>query len=193
MIGSHRKKFIFFHLYKVAGTSLRNVLSPYQDFRMNKHDKPNMFLNKFGRDLYDKYYTFAFVRNPWDWQVSLYFYMLRDYTHHQHNLMKSFNGDYTKYVEWRVNEDCKPQYMFLSENADLESPITLDFIGRYENLNQDFEYVKNHLALQGNLPHLNKTDHKKYKEYYNKDTWRMIQEAYKIDIDYFGYDEKYED
>ena len=193
MIGSHRKKFIFFHLYKVAGTSLRNILTPYQDFSMSKHDNPSMFLNKFGRELYDKYYTFAFVRNPWDWQVSLYFYMLKDVSHHQHNLMKSFNGDFSKYIYWRVNEDCKPQYMFLSENNDLISPITLDFIGRFESLNDDFNKIKNNLSLDGSLPHLNKTNHKKYKEYYTPETWSMIEKAYKIDIDHFGYNENYED
>ena len=47
MIGSHKNKFIFFHLYKVAGTSMRGVLNNYQEFdRTPPHIKPSEYINK---------------------------------------------------------------------------------------------------------------------------------------------------
>ena len=115
MLISDSKKFIFFHLYKTAGTSLSEVLKPHVKPHHHKHFKVCDYLKGNYMDTrYKDYFTFGFVRNPWDWQVSLYHYMLMDHGHFQHNLVKSFK-DYSEYVDWRVHEDCKPQYTFFSE------------------------------------------------------------------------------
>ena len=86
MTGSHSKKFIFFHLYKVAGCSLVNAIAPFADFRSeHPHTKPfEVLADPEGKKLFEEYYTFAFVRNPWDWQVSLYEFMRGDDSHFQH-------------------------------------------------------------------------------------------------------------
>tara|TARA_R110000824_G_scaffold282940_4_gene471213 strand:- start:7618 stop:8274 length:657 start_codon:yes stop_codon:yes gene_type:complete len=192
MIVSHTKKFIFFHLYKVAGTSIRKSLEKYKaPINTVPHIKPalvkdQLFNGYKGEFLLKEYFKFSFVRNPWDWQVSLYFFMLRDKAHWQYNIIKNMN--FEEYLDWRVNEDCKPQYMFLSENADLTSPINIDFIGKYEYLNSDFNKICEVLNLDSQLPHLNKTNHQNYTTYYTDKTRKMVEEAFKIDIDYFGYD-----
>ena len=77
MLLSESKEFIFFHLYKTAGTSLRHVLKPYCGLNESKHYNVNGYLTNADKDIYEKYFTFGFVRNPWDWQVSLYHYMLK--------------------------------------------------------------------------------------------------------------------
>lgn len=38
--------------------------------------------------IFNKFYTFAFVRNPWDWQVSLYYFMLENPDYFQHEFIK---------------------------------------------------------------------------------------------------------
>jgi len=187
MIGSHNKKFIFFHLYKTGGTSMRSILTKYGDFKADKHDRPKKYMDNFGKENYDKYFTFAFVRNPFDWQVSLYHYMLKDRSHFQHNLIKSFKN-YGEYIEWRVNEDCKPQYLWLSENSDLESPITLDFVGKYEKINEDFNFIKNKLLIEGDLPHTNKTTRTHFRDYYDKKSTELMIAGFKKDFEYFNYD-----
>lgn len=189
MIISDSKKFIFFHLYKTAGTSLSQILKPHSSSSgEGKHFKVSQYIQKYSREKYDKFYTFGFVRNPWDWQVSLYHYMLMDVGHFQHQLVKSFKT-YGEYIDWRVHEDCKPQYTFFSENGDQDSPITLNFIGRFENLHGDIDFVKNHIGIGGNVPHLVKSNHTHYKDYYDEKSWNMIAESYKKDVDYFNYGE----
>jgi len=111
MIISHSKKFIFVHNYKVAGTSITDSLLKYSNpsfLGSSFADKiaimlgryPRIYANQFEghvkapelkrklpKIIFDSYYKFGFVRNPWDWQVSLYTYMLKDETHHQHQLL----------------------------------------------------------------------------------------------------------
>ena len=54
---------------------MRNILNKYGNFISDKHDPPKKYIDKYGKDNYNKYFTFAFVRNPFDWQVSLYHYI----------------------------------------------------------------------------------------------------------------------
>jgi hypothetical protein len=188
MIISDNKEFIFFHLYKTAGTSLSQILKKYSNpNHSDKHYKVGDFIKIMGREKYDKFFTFGFVRNPWDWQVSLYHYMLMDVGHFQHKLVKSFKS-YDEYLDWRVHEDCKPQYTFFSEESDLSSPLTVDFIGRFENLQNDVNIIKNKLILEGSIPHLVKSNHTHYKDYYNDKTKKMISDAYEKDVEFFNYE-----
>ena len=189
----NNKKFIFFHLYKVAGSSIALSIDKYKDvnltYRFNPHTPPSELIEKVGMNFYNDYYKFAFVRNPWDWQVSLYHFMMSDRTHFQHNIIKNMTFD--QYINWRVNEDFNTEYSFLSERGDNESPITLDFIGKFENIENDLKYVCDHLGIDYNLPHVNKSNHKHYKEYYSKESWDLIAKYAKKDIEYFGYEEEY--
>ena len=190
MLGSHSKKFLFFHVYKVAGTSMRNVVGKHAEFSyQSPHITPSEFMKiNFGFDnkkVFNEYTTFAFVRNPWDWQVSLYHFMLKDKNHKQYHIIKDMNFD--QYLDWRLNEDLHLQYEFLSDNFDLESPISIDFIGKFEHLNSDFDFIMNKLGINDTLPHLNKTAHKDYREYYTDETRDLISEAFDKDIEYFGY------
>ena len=143
---------------------------------------------KASLEIYDDYYKIAFVRNPFDWQVSLFHFMLRDTGHFQHTLMKTFKS-FDEYIEWRVSgSDLITQYEFLSDGGSIESPLTIDFIGKFENLQEDFNIICDKFNLSGNIPHLNKTNHKPFMEYYNDKTEKMMREAFKIDFETFGYE-----
>jgi hypothetical protein len=209
MILSHDKKFIYIHVYKVAGTSIRTALQKYDDlattdfpwhqnmkFWLGKrsqifsiwsidHIKVNTVKKYLPEDVFNKYYKFTFIRNPWDWQVSLYHYMLQWKEHPQHKLIRGMKT-FDEYIEWRINEDFELQKDFI---CDSKGKNLMNFVGRFENLQEDFNKACEEIGIpQVSLPKVNTSKHRFYKEYYNKHTRDLIYNAFKKDIELFNYD-----
>lgn len=210
MLISYSHKFIFIHVYKVAGSSIRKVLRKYEPVPVRLKRIAGISMKKMGilnpekqlnyknfeahvtakelkeklpEKTYNSFFKFAFVRNPWDWQVSLYHYMLQEKKHPQHDFIKSVES-FDHYIEWRVKEDKHLQKEFVTgDNGD----IIVDFVGKIENLETDFNYVCKKIGIQSSLLHKNKSYHRDYRSYYNKKTKELIYEHFKEDIELFGY------
>ena len=64
----------------------------------------------------------------------------------------------------------------------------VDFIGRFENLKQDYWKVCKFLDVEPQeLPHLKKGEHDLYQEYYTDATRKIIERLYRDDLYYYGY------
>lgn len=84
MILSHTHRFIFICSSKVGTTSMEQVLAPLQEGAAYEFDAPNLFPAKhvppamlraaLPVNVWDEYFKFVFVRNPWDWFVSQWCY-----------------------------------------------------------------------------------------------------------------------
>ena len=71
---------------------------------------------------------------------------------------------------------------------DEKKKLIPDFIGRFESLQKDFEKVCEIIEIpKRDLPKTNTSKHRHYSTYYNKETKKMVAEAYKQDIELFGY------
>lgn len=214
MLISHKNKFIFIHNYKVAGTSIIKALNKHALKNPSKNHSLNKILEflllnktKIGNKLlailsdipshinakelknitppkiWKNYFKFGFVRNPWDWQVSLYHYTLENKNHHQHELLK--NKTFEEYIKWRVSEDLHLQKDFF---YDKNGKCLIDFIGKIENIEEDFKKICNKINIRANLPHINKSKHKNYREYYNEETKNLINKYFAEDIKLFNYE-----
>jgi len=215
MIISHSHRFIFFHVAKTGGLSVRNVLQPYcqepEKFKIKrppqmKDGEPNPFYEvwealllhatasdakkELSNEIFDNYYKFAFVRNPWDWQVSMYHFILREPTHIKHELVKGFDN-FDTYLNWVV-ETAKPYpkgatKLQSTALVDGEGEVLVDFVGRYESLAQEFKQVCERLEIDAELPHINRSNHRDYRSYYNAQTSQLVAEHFKTDIELFQY------
>lgn len=203
MLVSHSHRFIFIHVYKVAGTSMRVALEPYCDDRWKRRLSRMPVVGRIYRprlprphlkaveardllppDVFRDYFKFAFVRNPWDWQVSLYHYTLKAKDHKQHEMTKAFR-DFDEYIRWRVAEDLHLQEEFVT---DPEGNLIVDYVGHLESLNDDFAQVCAEVGIPPvSMPHANPSRHKDYRTYYSDETRAMVAEAFRGDIERFGY------
>ncbi len=209
MLISYSHQFLFIHVYKVAGTSIRRALAPFAHRPEQK--LVNRMLRKLGRDsglplsryrvfpphakarelqarlpadVFTDFFKFAFVRNPWDWQVSLYHYMLQKDTHGQNPLVEAFES-FDAYVEWRVSEDLWLQKEFVT---DERGRLLVDFVGRFERLEGDFGRVCRKLGIETELPYVNPSSHRDYRTYYSAHSRRLIEEHFAEDIELFEYE-----
>jgi Sulfotransferase family len=140
--------------------------------------------SKIGDNLFNKLFKFAFVRNPWDWQVSLYHYMLQNPNHHQHHKIKSLKN-FEHYIQWRTKNIPRLQKDFLTDHA---GNVLVDYIGKLETINKDIDYIASKLDIQVCLPHINRSQRRSFREYYTKQTFDLVYEYFYDDVKMFGYD-----
>ncbi len=131
-----------------------------------------------GEEIWNSYYKFSFERNPWDRQVSLYFYKTR-------NKKKR-----PSFEEFMKNK--KRVYIWNSDIYMIDGKVSLDFVGRYENLASDFSHVLATIGLDDSitLPQANssaKPKDRSYREFYTDKTRQLVADWYAPEIAYFGY------
>lgn len=132
-------------------------------------------------------FKFAFVRNPWDRYVSAVL-AHKDYR----DIDKDGFTDFTinNLGQWAFPKNrvsithFRPQCHFILDN---DNNIGVDYVGRFENMFNDWLYICSVVGCIADLPHLNRGNHLPYKEYYTSETWRIVSEAYRLDIQMFDY------
>lgn len=183
MIISHKHKFIFFHIPKTAGSSLTTYFQKYGKKVKRPHN--------FNSDLNRGFFRFGFFRNPWDRFVSKYFYF-KNYGQklgndlHSGEIVNRFNSFREFVINYEnVSSEFKSPHW---KNQICWNVDRLDFIGKFENLQEDFNTICDKIGIpRQKLPHKNKTRHKHYTEYYDDETKQVVAEKYAKDIEYFGY------
>ncbi|ECW8954352.1 alpha-2,3-sialyltransferase [Campylobacter lari] len=189
-------KCIFIHVPKVAGSSIERVI--YQTDRwLVGHVKASDYV-KLDRNKFESYFSFSFVRNPYDRVVSAYHYLKNDSPDPcdiEWGKLNIRDLEFEEFVLKLQDEEFKQkiltknhfsfQYEYL---CDENMNVLVDFIGRFEQLNSDFKKILNILKRKDSLIHVNKSKHCNYKDYYNCETYKIIREIYKNDFEIFDYD-----
>lgn len=198
---SESRHFIFVHLPKTGGCSIEKSLS--SEFSLNSPHplrKKGFHLNyqhatlEENIDFHDgcsTFFSFCFVRNPWDRIVSFY-----SHRSQRHGAWKTGSRPPDSFsFESMVN------YLYFKNFPDffVHCPYTFirpcstwtkgtSFVGRFENLQLDFDKVCATLGVRlRKLPKSNKSSHKEYTSYYNDDLINMVGDMYKQDIEAFNY------
>jgi hypothetical protein len=197
MLLSVEHRFIFIHIYKTAGTSVTHALRPFTSdshwaraarlLHLRRTAIPDHVTARALRDLIDPAlfegcFKFAFVRNPWDWQVSLYHYMQQSQRHPQHHLVAGKTFD--EYLQWRIASDRQLQKTFVTDES---GKLIVDFVGRFETLTDDCAHIFERIGISTRLPHRNRSRRGDYRRYYNTATRALVAEHFREDIDMFDY------
>ena len=202
MIISPKYKFVFIAPEKTGTTSIHDALEQIEDNNLivgklvgddntnsnckggvdatEPHKYKHSDCKRSGNFLnsYSDYFKFAFVRNPWDRVVSWYCFEKKKFTNKKRDLT---NVNFAKYIRNYEN--------IWAGGFQYESTKCCNFIGRYENIQEDFNTICDKIKIpQQKLPHKNKTKHKHYTEYYDDETKQIVAEKYAKDIEYFGYE-----
>ena len=202
---SHR--FIFIHVNKAAGTSmlrslehlghkpprdpfskLKSKLHLARDYRKrfySVHTYARQLQKELPREIYDDFFKFAFVRNPWDWLASTYNY-LRDTPTHRHHRRVVTMKSFAEYVDFEIVRDKRSQAAFVcSGDSD---DVIVDFVGRFETLEEDFGSICQRIGIDASLPHVNKTNHGDYRLHYSDVLIEKVGVHWQRDIGLFDYE-----
>jgi hypothetical protein len=161
-----------------------NVMPKFDSETYPHHIKASELMDAIGKEVYESYFSFSFVRNPWDWQVSLYKYGLSNTELRQHELIKGF-GSFDKYIRWRCAEEVRLQKDFI---YSAEGELLVDFVGRYETIDADFKTICSRIGISASLPKLNVSNTEPYQQFYNEETRDLVKRTFDADITLFGYE-----
>jgi hypothetical protein len=135
------------------------------------------------QELFDTYFKFAFVRNPWCRTVSMYYYFGFDAKISFNDFVVVSLPELFRNYNWFV----KPQSEFIYFN----NKLMVDFVGKYENLQSDFNTICNTLHIEPSvLTHRNKSKKRfnNYRDYYTSISKDLVYKLYRQDFDFFKYE-----
>lgn len=191
---SHKGKFFFVHIVKTGGQSIKKDLEKhFTDVVYLPHLSTQAHFDLFP-DIYSEYFSFAFVRNPWDWVVSMYFYRQKRFAE---GWRRPSITQHTDFLGMEFDDFVRMLHAF-EMPVNILSPILLpngeigvDFLGRFENLYDDLDIVYAKIGLppidRAKFPFINTTKHKHYSTYYTSETRQLVAEISMPVIERFGY------
>ncbi len=78
----------------------------------------------------------------------------------------------------------KPQYSYI---IDKYNRVSVDYIGYFENIEDDFETIKKKIGVDARLEKKNAVNRKSYTDYYDDETIAIVESVYEKDIKLFNY------
>lgn len=190
---SDKYKCIFIHVPKAAGESVETALMGRPNW---EKDDPNYASLNLPKDsvvgdnkhytieqwknhiCFEAYFKFSFVRNPWSAAYSFYQYRKKrdQFNHNFNDWVRLINPKFWK-------EFLSPLKYLLINNKE-----GVDFIGKFEDIEADWDYICYRLSINIQLPHANKSQNSSgYSQYYNNNSRDIVYKHLKQDIDYFNY------
>ena len=205
---SHKKKYILVAVFKTGSSSMGRMLQTahkekiYSKYHQSRRGRDIYLPDEYGvreRTLHSKsttikeclfteednlvweeYFKFGFVRNPWDRELSNYFFNNKTLLPPEDVSFKEFlNAHLLK--GGQIDASNVPQCEYLTD---------VNYVARFENYDEEVKYIFNRIGVPMPQPlmHINKTDHKPYYEYYDDIDIMKVQQWYEKDIEMYNYE-----
>lgn len=206
MIVSHKHGFIFAAIPKTGTHSVRQALREHlgaQDI-----EQVGLFVNKrfpfaelarikhghvglqqvrpfLGEDVFQRYFKFAFVRNPYDRFVSYCAFMTR--------ANGAFERDPQQVMRYLLFQAPPEQHiLFQPQNAllvDDRGRLVTDMVGRVEDMQASYDAICARIGLPtAPLEKVNSSSRRDYREYYDDALRSGVARRYARDLALFGYE-----
>jgi len=209
---SHKYKLIFIHIPKCAGSSIKDYYfdEPDVDWKVPNYkilygwcpkrkihlqhatSKQLLETGLISNEHWDEYFKFTFVRNPFDRAYSDYLWIQKNRkikgTFQEYILQK---GNFDKVLNDRSDKNYRGDHVISQTDFfDFEGNYKMDFVGRFESLNNDIEKLNKLLGIQKPFTYhskknKNRLDH--YSLFYSSKTKRMVEEKFSKDLNKLDY------
>jgi hypothetical protein len=193
--------YVFIHIPKCAGTSVHRALTALHEQRSlsidakryHKHAKVSDVRRILG-PAWDDVFKFSIVRNPWDLMVSSYHWWLTLAGNFPslapHVFLIKELGSFDAFIRSEyglkmINEQSGRDLLDWIGNGN---EVEVDFVGRYENLDDDWEKVCKALHVTPiALSRENRVPRADYRSFYDEVSRKLIGERFARSIALFGY------
>lgn len=211
---SIQNKFLFIHVPKTGGNSIQNILKNYSEdkivilgnhqdgierfeiintkYNIKKHSTISCYKDKIEKNIYEKLFKFSTIRNPWDMCVSFYFSPHRGIIKWNKDDFREFIlsiPPISYYISLNPSLDIS-NYSFNFNELNEKKPLDyyIDFLMRFENLDQDFMKVCEFINIPyEKLPIRNKSNRNHYSLYYDMDLKNLVEKKFEEEIEYGKY------
>ncbi len=180
------RPYVFIHINKTGGSSIEKALGIGLD-----HSTALEKYRQLGERAWRRKFTFTVVRNPWDKVVSHYHYRVR-------TNQTGLGDSPIPFGDWlrRCYIDRDPRYydqprMFMPQRqwlVDEHDELLVEFIGRFENLQEDFRTIATRLGARAQLGHAKPSSRGDYRDYYDAEGEALVREQFAEDLALFGYE-----
>jgi len=136
---------------------------------------------------YRNYFKFTIVRNPWARVHSAYKNLASD-PHHRRRYRIPEGMPFDEFLPRHIGEGMLKRQTYWIQ--DFDGRIGLDFVGRFENLNEDFAHACQEMGVEPiPLPHeIRSPNPTHYRDAYSPELRDMVARFYRQEIELFGYE-----
>ena len=201
MLVNNKRKLVFIHIPKNAGTTFKSVLysthgdveweRPFTDEKKYTHTPLKSFYASFPES--KDYKVITIIRNPYERALSWYSYYRTPTYYNRHPQMRAVHyaqQPFLEFLKWynrsfKSKWEMLPQVWWYTHKNKLHS----DYQIRFENLEQDINKVSNELDMDIiKIPHNNKSlESLTVGDVYCDESISIINEWYKKDFEELDY------
>lgn len=202
MIKSDEYQFVFVHVRKTGGSSITAALGPILGYKVPARDvfgwqpKVHNYGEMHAPFRWDQsiadYFTFGFVRNPFDILVSLYANWRLGRPGRPQPRRTQQVGSFSAFVKAFFIEDVFQKWRTEGQQYLLTCQKTgrvVDFIGRFDQLQRDWDRICLYLGLSRIvLPKRNQMAHAIYHTMYSPNTRSLVETLWASELAFARYD-----